>query len=240
MKIKTLVTTVALALAMGVSSVQAGRNYNPGVMPPQSHPNGKTYGEWGAVWWQWAMSFPIEVCPIEDPSGASCGLGQLGPVWFLAGTSGDAVQRTCVVPAGKAIFFPIINILNDYPCPDPSFGPAPGQTLEEFLTEGANWYIAHVSELTAEIDGVPLKNLYDYRGTSKLFEFTADPSQVAADPCVTGGPQSGVADGYWIMLAPLKSGQHTIHFTGTWLFTLEEDGFDWTFTVDVTYFLTVQ
>jgi hypothetical protein len=56
------------------------------------------------------------------------------------------------------------------------------------------------------------------------------------DPCVIGAPQPGVADGYWIMLAPLKVGQHTLHFTGT----EEFPEWDWAFTVDVTYYLTVQ
>ena len=34
---------------------------------------------------------------------------------------------------------------------------------------------------------------------------------MALDSCVTGKPQKGVSDGYWVMLAPLPKGEHTIH-----------------------------
>ena len=211
------------------------------VLPPGSTPYGKSYGEWGAAWWQWATSFPLEVNPVyNDPTGAFASLGQSGPVWFLAGTSDATAVRTCTVPTGKALFFPIINIMNDYPCPDPNFQPAPGQTLENFLTQGAHWYIDHVTALAADVDGVALQDLESYRAYSKMFYVTMDPSLIVWDPCNIGpAPQPAVSEGYWIMLAPLTPGYHTIHFTGTWLFTLEADGFDWLFTVDVTYLLTV-
>ncbi len=155
-------------------------------------------------------------------------------MWFLAGTSGSAVTRSCTIPAGKSLLFPIINVENDYPCPDPNFQPAPGQSLEDFLTEGAQYWIDHVTTLNVEVDGIPLQNLFGYRATSQLFTFTGDPSLTAAfDPCITGSPQPAVSDGYWIMLAPLSAGTHTIHFRG-------KEEFDWgSFEVDVTYNLTV-
>jgi hypothetical protein len=56
-------------------------------------------------------------------------------VWYLASTAGGAVTRSCTIPAGKTILFPIVNTENDYPCPDPNFKPAPGQSLQGFLTE---------------------------------------------------------------------------------------------------------
>jgi hypothetical protein len=234
-----LLAIAVLGFAAG-STVLAGRGNagNAGVMPPQSHPNGKSYAEWGAAWWQWALALPAEINPILDTTGASCGLGQSGPVWFLAGTSGASVERICTVPRDKAIFFPIINVLSDYPCP-PEFGfePTEGQTMEDFLTQNANMYIGNVTNLGVEVDGVALKNLYDYRATSSLYYFTADTSLTAVlDPCITGTPQPGVADGYWIMLTPLKRGTHTIHFTGAcWI-----PEWNWGFTVNVTYLLTVQ
>jgi len=64
------------------------------------------------------------------------------------------VTRSCTIPTGKALFFPIgITYLNDYPCPDPNFQPPPGQTLEEFLTEGAAAIIDLVTELEVIVDG---------------------------------------------------------------------------------------
>ena len=50
----------------------------------------------------------------------------------------------------------------------------------------------------------------------------------------TGGPGTSVSDGYFVMLAPLSAGQHTIHFKGS------EGAAPNTFTLDITYHLTVQ
>ena len=227
---------VLVLLGAGAFKATAGRNPDPGVMPINSSPYGKTYGEWGAEWWKWALSFPIDQNPIMDPTGEFASQGQSGPVWFLAGTSGGTAERAVTIPAGKAIFFSMLNLINDYPCPDPNFQPAPGQTLEEFLTEGAAFFIDHTTVLFAEVDGVPLKNLFNYRATSGLFTFTGDPSLVSFDPCITGAPQQAVADGYWVMLAPLRRGAHTIRFGGT----EEFPEFDFSFSVDVTFHITVE
>jgi hypothetical protein len=106
--------------------------------------------------------------------------------------------------------------------------------LEEFLTEGARAIIDLVTQLEVVVDGQPLNDLFNYRATSRLFTFTADPSLVAFDPCVTGTPQFGVTDGYWILMNPLPPGPHTIFFRG-----LVDFGGGSTFEVQATYNLTV-
>lgn len=43
-------------LALCASSAWAagkGNEGNPGVIPPDAQPNGKSYGEWSAAWWKW-------------------------------------------------------------------------------------------------------------------------------------------------------------------------------------------
>src|SRR5262249_33125691 len=64
----------------------SGARGNPGVLPPSSNPYGRSYGEWGAAWWQWALSLPLSESPLNDPTGAHIAAGQSGPVWFLSGT----------------------------------------------------------------------------------------------------------------------------------------------------------
>jgi len=114
-------------------------------------------------------------------------------------------------PDRKALFFPIgITYLNDYPCPDPNFQPPPGQTLEEFLTEGAAAIIDLVTELEVIVDGQHLNDLFSYRAISRLFTFTSRSIPCSFDSCVTGTEQYGVTDGYWILLRPLPPGPHTI------------------------------
>ncbi len=72
---------------------------------------GATIGEWSARWWQWALGIPAPINPVSDLTGANCGVGQQGPVWFLAGTGflsppPGPVTRDCQVPAQRYIFFP--------------------------------------------------------------------------------------------------------------------------------------
>jgi hypothetical protein len=205
---------------------------NPNVQPPNSSTAGKSYGQWGGAWWQWVFSVPYPSTPLFDSNGSSCGLNQSGPVWFLAGSAVGPVTRSCTVPADKYLFFPLANLEDDYPCPDPNFHPAPGQSLQDFLTQDANNIIntfVNPANLFASVDGAPVGSLPCYRGTSGLFTFTGDPALTTVfDPCITGSPQQAVADGYWLMLAPLRPGQHTLHFGST------------DFGQDITYNLTIQ
>ncbi len=248
-----IVVAVAVGVLVPTSGLcvqPPGGQGNPGVMPPDSKPYGMTYGDWGAAWWQWAFSFPFGQDPIDDPTGQYNMLRQRGQVWFLGGTWFSSppvpVTRNVTVPADKALFFALANIWNDYPCPDPSFQPPPcpppdewsaeGDTvskcLEAWLQEGAGiWLDPSHLQLSVQVDGRALQKLSQYRGTSKMVWFRADPSWVAGDPCVTGGPQQGVADGFWIMLAPLKVGSHTIRVTA--LNTATGYGLDFAYNITV-------
>jgi hypothetical protein len=237
--LKWILCGVLLAggLSIGPTSqiAKGSGNPNPGVIPPHARAHGLSYAEWGVQWWRWAYSFPLAEFPPSQSGELDCDLGQSGSVWFLAGTVGQGpVMRSCTIPAGKPLFFPIVSYLNDYPCPDPNFQPPPGQTLEQFLTEGAQAVINLVTQLEVVVDGQALNDLFSYRATSRLFTFTADPSLVAFDSCVTGTPQVGVTDGYWILMNPLPPGAHTVFFRAVIDF-----GGGNTFEVQVTYNLTI-
>ena len=91
-----------------------------------------------------------------------------------------------------------------------------------------------VTELEVEVDGTPLQDLTDHRAVSGLFDFAADISWQVLDPCITGSVQEAVSDGYWIMLPPLPTGEHTLHFRG--LLEFPDGG---SFEVETTYNLTV-
>lgn len=230
---KKVIGALAMIWALAAGLALAGPNPNSRILPPHSQAFGMSYGDWGAAWWKWALSFPFSQSPVTDPDGRYGSVGQSGPVWFLAGNFGGVSERWVTIPAGKGIFFPLANFWDDWPCTNtPSFMPGPGQTLEQFLVNDVNQYVGFIDQLGAEVDGVPLQNLFSYRATSHLTPFVADYSEVAIDPCITGLQEWGVADGYWLMLAPLPLGQHTIHFTSG------ESAFG--FSLDVTYHVTVK
>jgi len=234
----TIVLAAAtLALLGATSSTQAaGRNPNPGILPIGSTPHGMSYSEWAAAWWQWVYSYPAgaDSNPVEDPTGALCGLGDQGPVWFLAGTRGTTVVRDCTIPAGKTLFFPIINSLW---INIPELGDNPwSDEQQEFALSVIEPFVDKAYKLSCTIDGVPVENLASYRATTpddgEYFITVPDGSPVGL-PAGTYGP--AVDDGIYLMLTPLKPGKHTIRFTSASKGTIFGD-----FALDVTYHLTVR
>ncbi len=206
---------------------------DPRVVPVDRRVAGKTYGDWGAEWWKFVLAIPFDESPVPATS-TGCAPDQHGPVHFLFGTFGGSATRNCTIPAGKHVFFPLLNSINDFPCPDPGFAPAAGQSMEDFLTNGIDLIFSNlVTALEADLDGDPLENLFSFRATSRLETFTADLSNQVIDPCITGNPQVGVADGYWVILKPLSRGEHVLHWRGAM------DFFGFPFELDVTYNLTV-
>src|SRR5207248_483560 len=101
-------------------------------------------------------------------------------------------------------------------------------------------FMDDATDLAADVDSVPIQGLDVhgiYRVQSPLFDYTLPPDNVlritgGGSSCAgTGGSACAVSDGYWLMLAPLSSGQHTIHFHGSL------PAFN--FALDVVYNLTV-
>jgi hypothetical protein len=200
-----------------------------GVVPPSSNPHGKTYAEWSGLWWQWAFSIPAGVNPILDPTGEHCDEGQSGPVWFLAGSfSSDPLTRSCTVPAGKFIFFPIINIECSTVEAPPFFGGNPDELLA-----CATSFLGFNDVITCSVDGQDVPDVATrFRFQSPPTPFTTSVDNILGVPAGTNGLL--VSDGYWIMLSPQSAGTHTIHFTG-----LLGGGPFAGFSQDVTYEITV-
>ena len=200
---------VIALLSAGALTATAARNPNPGILPPHAKPNGKTYGEWAAAWWQWALAIPEAQNPIADTNGQFASIGQQGPVWFLAGTFGNSIERTITVPTGKSIFMPIHNWIfgsGVFDC-DPT---NPGVTCDvSELRQKAAAATTSAEVVEVWIDGAPVKNVRAYRAISpEPFSITFPEGAVFGIPAGTYHPQ--VADGYWLMLTPFSRGQHTI------------------------------
>lgn len=191
----------------------------PRVFPPDSTPFGQSISAWSEDWWQWVMRTPASESAVL---GEDCGLHQSGDVFYLAGNFGGAETRNCVVPQGKALFFPILNAVC-YPGPDLSDCNQP--LTEPQLRECASFDPSTELELTLTIDGHPVDDLVAHRATSGLFSWSApdDPTEyvfggagpVGPNTCgVPEGDRSGVSDGYWIMVKPLPPGPHLLRFAG--------------------------
>jgi hypothetical protein len=194
---------------------------NPGIIPPGAKYHGLSYGEWQAKWWQWVFSLPAANNPIIP--GGDVLQGQSDHVWFLAGVFGIEV-RSITIPAGTALFLPIVNTECSTVEPPPFHG-----DNEAELRSCAKEFIDNTSDLAAEVDGVNVQNLAAYRHQSPLFTFGPLPEDnILGLPA--GTTAQSVDDGIYLLLAPLSVGEHMIHFTGTF----EVGG-----TIDTTYNIIV-
>ena len=162
-----------------------------------------------AQFWRWLYSIPVGVDPFSDTTGVNCGINQKGDVWFLAASINGNSSTTCTVPDDKTIVSAVFASIDDYPCPDPTFQPPPNQSLEDFLLQDDAPFVDGATTM-ARLDGRPLSVKHI---KSRLFSFTAAASVSVFDPCVTGSPQLGVSDGYFVFIEPLHTGDHILELT---------------------------
>src|SRR5262245_15879465 len=228
LKAALAVATLALIGAMSPAQV-AGRNLNPGISPPNSTPHGKTYAKWSALQWQQAIEAPVAGNPFTE--GGCYPLS--GAVFALAAPIGVS-EPSCTIPTGKALFVPVLTT----ECSSLEPPPFHGDTEAE-QRECAKFWADHFVDLSVEIDGAPVNSLTSYRVVSPQFTFTApDPNILGV---AGGGPGTGVADGYYLMLVPPSRGEHTIRVRGSiHLSVAEGHPFDFDLTDDVTFHLTVR
>jgi hypothetical protein len=190
-------------------------------------PLGQSYEEWIIDWWQYLMSH--DCASFSNASIES----QTGPVHYLSG-SVETYSRNVTITSGQSILVPILNYINDYPCPDTSFHPAPGQSLEDFMVEGAIAAMEAAEGMELIIDGKNYPITEENRIHTGLFYFTGNQDIANCfDPCVTGESQAAASDGYWVMIKPLSKGQHTIELGGSLVFPGA------TYTLDGTFHITV-
>ncbi|MCC6488482.1 MAG: hypothetical protein IT364_13375 [Candidatus Hydrogenedentes bacterium] len=233
---------VLFAFTAILPPVEAAGNANPRILPPQSTPYGLTYGDWVAEWWTWAVSIPAAENPILDETGQFAAVGQSGPVWFLAGTFGESASRVVTVPRGKALFFPIFNSLWWAPddLDDASWlagelgYDASAMTAEELIRLIANYQVDFATSMSVTIDGVPITGLDAYRAESCPTPLT-DTDLLDDLGAEISQPNFAIGAGYWLLVAPLPVGEHTIQFA------VESDNPVFgPFTLDVTYDITVK
>jgi hypothetical protein len=225
------------------------------ILPPNWSLQGKTYGEWSAKWWKWAVSIPLAENPLfENGEFAQKGSGD---VWFLAGAFGGILDRNANVPTGKWLFFPILNNLwwapNDLAYAKEVaikyVGLTPAQVSnlsdEELIGLLSNFFTEAYPDpslfaLSLTIDGVAVKDLAPFRKTSPGFRFVDTDLIDDLIELNAAGPidrkNTAVSAGYWIMLAPLKPGKHEIRFRVQMTNLVSSPD---PFVLDITYHLTV-
>jgi len=185
------------------------------VYAPHSTVNGLTMGEWTARWWQWAASFPVDHTPTLDPTGELAGLGQQGPVFYLAGTTlfnSNPFVRNITVESGAKFFVPLLNLIWVQLPGDPPW-PTGRAVMDEVLRPATATTPGTVS-LGATLDGQPIGgDLFAHREVDPYadgFSVTLPANNIFGVAPGTYSPAG--ADGYWLMIGPLSVGQHQFKF----------------------------
>lgn len=158
--------------------------------------------EYANIWWQWTVTMPEELSPVRDTTGQHCAVGQTGNVWFLAGGFGTSkIKRTCEIPAGKYIFFPVINMVyyasKDFPLTCKEVKKYAALNNDELLS------------IAVELDGISASNPAHTRlASADCFDLMARVPREYNPPKVF----PSASDGYWVMLKPLTKGKHSLKF----------------------------
>jgi hypothetical protein len=172
-------------------------NKNDIMFYTDSNPFNVSFPEWTVRWWRWLRSIRHNKSPALDLTGYFCSESQYDPnVWFLAGTSAPVktAKRKCIIPHGKAIFFPIITSIFSFPAD--SWLKSEEEVMTEVIRD-----IDTVKPMRLTIDGINIKKLTRFRVRSDPFE-----------DIIGGLKTNTVSDGYWIFLKPPNIGRHSIHF----------------------------
>ena len=156
--------------------------------------------EWSEAYLQWVATFARGNSPVSDTTGAMCAAKQEGDVWFLATSDGTGpVERSCSIPAGKTLFVPLATTVERSGNKEP---------VCESMARLASGSLTHVSDLTMTIDGVAVDNMPSHRIP------TGDCFALGARQFPPSRAKTAVADGWYVMLAPLSAGPHTIVVNG--------------------------
>jgi hypothetical protein len=197
-----------LTFSMTFCVIPVHASTNLTIFPPNSTPFGKSFSEWTANWWKWFIEIPYDSKhPFLDPTGASCDRNQSGPVWFLSGSLTFPIEKTCVIPSGKAILFPILN----FEC---SYAEDKLKTTPKELLKCANDGKDQMSLLHFKYNGkdVTQDQIMQFRVVSSPFTVNFPNSNVFGSN--SPGPTTAVSDGYWVMFEPPSPGNYDIQFGG--------------------------
>jgi hypothetical protein len=142
--------------------------------------------------------------PGVDKTGVNCSQGQNGPVFFLIGSFDDSmVNRECVVPKDKPIFFPILNS----ECSPIEY---PSVKSDEGVKKCAKTFQDMAKGLKASLDG---KSLSVIRIATDIFNFTLPGNNIFG----TGAPMEShsASDGHFSYVTSLAPGTYILKFSGS-------------------------
>ncbi|WP_146108235.1 hypothetical protein V5P93_004229 [Actinokineospora auranticolor] len=138
-------------------------------------------------WWSWAASRPSGSDPVSDLVGTQCHVNQPDDLWFVAGTFGGKAHRRCVVPAGRALVGPAVNLVST------------PEDCRDFLD---------AAEGTVTLDGAPVT--LRRTGPTRLTVRAVEGSAIYDE----AGDHRGCGCGLWFEIEPPAPGPHELRIKG--------------------------
>jgi hypothetical protein len=194
------------------------------ILPPSSLPYGYSYEEWSAKWWEWSLGQPTNHLELVGEPGICS--GPASRVRFLNGVylpvTGGVTSKTnhVTIDGDTPLFFTILSIWDDN-----SGCPFTSNSVEELMSTAAGEWSA-VTKTSCTIDGGAVAGLENPATTeflvqSPAFSYTTSKKDNVLEgffglPCIQGDTTiyPAVAEGVYLMVAPLKPGKHIIHLAG--------------------------
>src|SRR3954453_22007885 len=110
-------SVLALAAVLVSAFVSAGAPASAAPADPRVIPNvAKAYDVLSVAWWKYVLAQPVAWNPLTDDTGARCAIAQAGPGLFIGGgfnrNNPPSARDQCRVPAGRALFFPLVNVVD--------------------------------------------------------------------------------------------------------------------------------
>jgi hypothetical protein len=188
----TAVLTAAI-LAIALAGPASAANGGHGFMPPNARAHGHSLTQLAAAWDLWAFGTAADDNPLLakrcEPSPLD------SRVWFLPVSLGGDYAVDCAIPNGAFL----VLTPGGYEC---SAAEGNGSTQTE-LQACADAGFALITEVELALDGAPVKHLERYVVTSPIVSLPG--SNLLSDD-----PTPSLIKGYFLVLAPLSHGQHTL------------------------------
>lgn len=253
--------TLACALLVGIQQTATANNRTVfDIIEPGTTYKGFSYNRLAGSWWNWVLKEPEPNNVLLDDTGADCTRNQKGDVWFLAGAffGTTPITRSCTIPTGKALFFPIANTLSVYPeFPEPTnrctlsgrydlnrlsgqLGGVRCDARDDLIVDAISndAIVDRMIPMEVTIDDLAtsvspdrkITDLFGYRAQSQPGGYVQRFPENNIFGVPAGNRFPSVTEGYWIFLKPLKAGKYRIHY--------HTDNVDGSF-IDITFNLTI-
>lgn len=175
-------------------------------------------------WLKWVFGQPWSTGPVQETTGSACVSGQTGDSWYLAGTTGGPVFRTCTIPANKTLIVPLINRWVAF---RPELYPD-AESIAKVQNQVDNYFKqqkARTCSLTLKVDGVDVAGDFDAMEEDLYVEELTpfDTYLYPGDNYFTpGGSPSGInggnlpaeTAGHYARVGPLSPGDHVLELGG--------------------------